>query len=68
MIGILDMPVQGGRVILCEHEHPVYPRIQAIGNGNVHQPVFARNGYGRLRATGSEWIQSCTRAPTKYNS
>src|SRR5258708_38976984 len=58
MIRILDMPVQRRRIILRQNEHPRNTRIKAIGDGDVHQPVFPGNGYGWFSTAGGQRVKT----------
>ncbi|OQC03345.1 MAG: hypothetical protein BWX80_02845 [Candidatus Hydrogenedentes bacterium ADurb.Bin101] len=50
LIGIIDMAVQGVAVELGEHADAVHAGIDAITQGNVHQPVPAAQRDGRFCA------------------
>ncbi len=47
-VALLDVPVEGAAVELGEQEDPAQVGIEAIADGDVHQPVLARQGHGRL--------------------
>ena len=48
-IALLDVPVEGSTVELCEQEDPAQVRIEAVGDRYVHQTVLAREGDRRFR-------------------
>ena len=47
-IALLDVPVEGSTVELCEQEDPAQVRIEAIGDRYVHQTILAREGDRRF--------------------
>ncbi len=47
-VALLDVPVEGAAVELGEQEDPAQVGIEAVADGDVHQPVLARQGHGRL--------------------
>jgi hypothetical protein len=47
-IGVVNVPVQTDGVELGHHENAVQPRMNAVGNRDVDQPILARNRDGRL--------------------
>jgi hypothetical protein len=47
-----------GDVELREEENPVQAGVQAVADGDVHQPVFARERDGRLAAFHGQGIQT----------
>src|SRR5690606_9932748 len=57
MIRVLNVPVQRGRVELGEDEDAVDARVEAVADRDIHQPVFACQGYGRLAAFGGQRMQ-----------
>src|SRR5690606_12346463 len=66
IIGILDMRIERCRVVLREYVNTVIARIEAIGNRNIHQPVFAGDRHRGFRALFGQWIQPCTLTSPQY--
>jgi hypothetical protein len=58
LVGEADVFVQALRVELGEDEHPAQARIQAVADGDVDQPVFARDGDRGLGALQREREQA----------
>ena len=58
VVGALHMAVQGGRVELRQQEDAVDPRIQAIADRDIDQPVFAGQGHRRLAPFLGEGIEA----------
>ncbi len=54
LVGLLDVLVEALGVVLGEHEDPVEPRVQAVADGDVDEPVLGPDGDGRLGADGGE--------------
>ena len=53
-VGLGNMAVEGGGIELGQQINPLQARIDAVGNGDVHQAVFAGQGHGRLAAVPGE--------------
>jgi hypothetical protein len=51
VVGILNMLVQRGRIVLREHKYAVHIRVQAVGDRYIYQPVFTSQGHGRFGTT-----------------
>ena len=41
-----DVLVERSTIVLREHKHPPDTGVEAIGNWNVDEPVFAADGHG----------------------
>ena len=48
LVRLRNVPVQRGRVELRQQINPPQPRVDAVGNRNIDQPVFARQRDGRF--------------------
>ena len=48
LVRVVDVPVQADGVELGQHEDPVQPGVNAVGHGDVDQPIFAGDRHGRL--------------------
>ena len=53
MIGVLDVSIERSRIELREHEHPSDTVVQAIGDRNVYESIFAGDRYCRFRSRSS---------------
>jgi long-subunit acyl-CoA synthetase (AMP-forming) len=60
------MPVQADRQELSQHVDPVQPAVQAVGEGNVDQPVLACQRHGRLRTVFRQRIQTSPSPATQH--
>jgi len=49
-VGLRDVPVEGSRVELRQHEDAAQFDVEAVADGHIDQPVLAADGHGRLRA------------------
>ena len=54
--------MERGGIELCQDIDAAEPGIDAIGNGNVHQPVFTRQRHGGLGALFGQGVQACSLA------
>ncbi len=54
----VHVPVEGGGEELREEKDAPHPRVDAVGDGDVHQAVLAREGHGGLGALPSEREQA----------
>ena len=50
----VDVPVERGGEELGQQVDPPHAGVDAVGDGDVHQPVLARQGYGGLGALAGE--------------
>ena len=50
LVGLGNMPVKRGGVELGQQINPAQAGVDAVGNGNVHQPVFTGQGNRRFRS------------------
>jgi len=66
LVGAGDMPVQRHRVELRQHGNVEDARVDAVADGNINEPVLARNWHGRLRAHFGQRVQAGA-APTAQN-
>ena len=65
VVGVADVTMQADRVELGQQIDPVQTAVEAVRNGDVNQPVFARQGNGGLRAMLGERIESRAFASTE---
>ena len=57
-VGSRHVPVQRSGIELGQDENPAHPAVEAVGDGNVHQPVLGADGHRRLGAIPGEWIEA----------
>jgi hypothetical protein len=50
VVRLRDMPVEGNGIELSEDRDMMDPRIEAVAQGDVDQPVLAADWHGRLGA------------------
>ena len=62
LIGLRNVPMKGRGVELREDVHALEPGVDAVGDGDVHEPVFAGERHGGFGAVFGEWIQARARA------
>ena len=48
LVRVVDVAVQADGIELGQHEDPVQPGVNAVGYGDIDQPVFSRDRNGRL--------------------
>ena len=46
------------RFVLGEHQYFPYARVQAVGQGEVDDPVFSAEGYRWFRTEFRQWLQT----------
>ncbi len=67
-VGILDVPVQGCGVKLCQQKNPVESGIKTIADRDIDQAVFASKRYSRFTPIFGQRIEACaTTAPHDYS-
>jgi hypothetical protein len=57
-VGVVDVPVQGGGIELGEDVDLAQPGVDAVRDGDVHEPELAAEGHRGLGALGRERVQS----------
>ena len=57
-VSLHDVPVQAGGQELGQDEDLLDPRIDAVADGDVDQPVFAGDGYGWFGAVAGERVEA----------
>ena len=62
LVGVGDVRVERGGVVLREHEHAAHSAIQTIRNRDVDQSVLSSDGHGGLGAVCGEGIEARARA------
>jgi len=63
-----DVLVEGRRVVLREHVDAVDPRVDAVRDRDVDEPVAPRERHGRLRAHPGEREEPCAPPAAEYES
>ena len=57
-VGLRDMPMQRRRIEMREQINAAQIGVDAIGDRDIHEPVFTGQGDGRLGALLGEWEQA----------
>jgi len=66
LVGLRDVPVQRGRVELSEQVDPLQPRVDAVGDRDVHQAILASQRHRRFGALLGQREQARA-LPTAHN-
>src|SRR5687768_873004 len=64
-IGLSQVAIQGGRVVLRQHEHLEDIRVDAVGYRDINETIFSAKRHRGFRALLSERKQAGSRTTTK---
>jgi hypothetical protein len=66
LVGVADMPMQADRHELRQHVNAIDAAVDAIGQRDIDQTVFAGQGHGRFGAIFCQRIESRAPAAAQY--
>ena len=52
-----DVPIQAPGLVLRQHQHTAQVAVNAVGKGEIDDPVEAAKGHRRFGAIAGEWIE-----------